>query len=195
MGSRRIVVPTEVFDDDAGRGERILQEFPVQTLFAEATLEAFHKAGFPRTRRRDVDRPGLLVRQPTREIVGDKLGAVVGADKFWRAGLGDGRWDQRDYAGRADPSLGPQDVDFLGCSSRTVSMRNAPPCTVASATKSHVHTCPRCVAWVGQPVETPRHPPAAAVAARAGLLRGGVAAPACDSWSSLLGAARRAIRR
>jgi hypothetical protein len=37
-----------------------------------------------------------------------------------------------------------------------LSILNAPPRIVASAMKSHVHTCPRCVAFVGSPVETPR---------------------------------------
>jgi hypothetical protein len=37
------------------------------------------------------------------------------------------------------------------CSPKTVSIRNAPPHTVASAMKSHVQTSPRCVAFVGSP--------------------------------------------
>ena len=41
-------------------------------------------------------------------------------------------------------------------SSRIVSIFNVPPRTVASAMKSHVQTWFRCVAVVGNPVETPR---------------------------------------
>ena len=86
MGSGSVVVLAEVFDDDASLGESP-ELLAVETLVAEATVEAFDKTVFSRTGGRDIDRFDVLVREPVLEIMRDKLRAIVGADGHWRAWL------------------------------------------------------------------------------------------------------------
>ena len=107
-------------------------------------MKRFDEAVFPRAGRRVVDGLDVLLGEPALESLGDKLRPIVGADKFRRTVLGDRGPDQRDHVLReADLALEAADVDLNLCSSSTVSMRRAPPWTVASAggpTSTHMAT-------------------------------------------------------
>lgn len=62
VGTGGVVVLAEVFDD-ACFGERP-KLLPVETLVAEAAVDTLHKAAFPRTGGRDIDRFDVMVGQP-----------------------------------------------------------------------------------------------------------------------------------
>ena len=113
MGSSRVVVQAEVFDDDARlcEGPKL---FAVEAFVTKATVETFHEAVLPRTGWSNVDGLDVLVRQPALEIMRDKLGAVVRADVLRGAMAGDGGLNQCNDIGRADAPFRAQDVNLLG---------------------------------------------------------------------------------
>ena len=103
----RIVVDAEVLDDDPCLGERP-ELFAVEALIAEAAVEGLHEAVLPRTGWLDVDGPDLLRRQPSPELMGDKLRAVVGANELRGAMLRDGLLHQGNHIGRLQGPVGPE---------------------------------------------------------------------------------------
>jgi len=72
-------VTPPAFDDDPGLLQRV-EDLAIEQLVAEASVEAFDEAVFPRAAARDVGCLGADRRDPVLHGLGDELGAVVGAD-------------------------------------------------------------------------------------------------------------------
>lgn len=81
MEPGRVVVLAEGFNDHPGLGQGPAL-LPVEAFVAGATVEAFDEAVIPGTGRGDVDGLDVLLCQSALEVMGDKLRAVVGTDKF-----------------------------------------------------------------------------------------------------------------
>jgi hypothetical protein len=108
-----VVFVTIVFDHHARFCQRP-ESLSVQTLVAEATVEALHEAVLPRATRLNVDRLNLVLRQPSLDRLRDELGPVVRPQVLGSAVLFDGFLQPRQYVRGAQRSVGPQDMALAG---------------------------------------------------------------------------------
>ncbi len=79
MRSCVVVILEPVSEDDPGLAQCVNQ-FPVQTFFAETAIEAFHIAILPWTARINVEGFDIVFLEPLLDCCGDELGSVVRAD-------------------------------------------------------------------------------------------------------------------
>lgn len=80
-----VVVLPEVFDHYSGLGKRPAL-LAIETLIAEAGMEALDKVVLPGTTRLDADRADALLGEPALDDMGDRLRAMVGTQILWPGG-------------------------------------------------------------------------------------------------------------
>ena len=78
MRARVVVVMPVVFHHDTGFAQGP-EQFPVEAFVPEPAVEAFHEPVLPRAAWIDIDRFDLMLGQPTLNLPGDELRAIVAA--------------------------------------------------------------------------------------------------------------------
>ena len=156
MWSPLIIFTAIVFDDHSGFRQRP-QLFTVQTFVTESAMKALYKSVLPGAARINVERLDLIVSQPALDCVGNELWPVVRTKVFRDAMFFNGLLQPRQHILGTQCPISTQYMTLTGvfiedCQhlQGTTSHRRI------GAEESQVHTCPRCVAFTGQPVEMPR---------------------------------------
>ena len=84
MWAGRVVVASPILDHDLGLLQCV-EDFTVEQLIAQLSVEALAIAVLPRTAPLDVSGPGSNGGDPIPERLGDKLRAVIGTNVSWDA--------------------------------------------------------------------------------------------------------------